>query len=143
MMSFSSFLPPLIGGVLIGIAAAVLLLFNGRILGVTGILAGAVRPTAEGERTWRLAFVTGLVAGGLGLIAFNYPAFPSALRLPIGTAIVAGLLVGFGTRLGNGCTSGHGVCGIGRFSVRSILATITFIATGALTVWIVRHGVGS
>lgn len=122
----------LIGGALIGLAATLLLKLNGRIAGISGILNGALslRP---GDRTWRLLFVVGLVLGGFiyQLVAdrplMTREGFPS-LQL-----VVAGVLVGFGTRLGSGCTSGHGVCGIARLSPRSLLATLLFVATGMLT----------
>jgi uncharacterized membrane protein YedE/YeeE len=133
---------PLAGGALIGLAASGLLLFNGRILGVTGIFAGILRPHA-GDRGWRLAFVAGLLAGGFVLIAAHFPTFPATTGHSAWWMAGAGLLVGYGTRLANGCTSGHGVCGISRLSRRSIVATITFISAGAATVYIVRHVVGA
>jgi uncharacterized membrane protein YedE/YeeE len=127
-----------IGGALIGLSAALLMLFNGRIAGISGIFGGLLRP-ATGEFGWRLAFVLGLVGGGVGLAA----ALPGYFAVDIARSplavIAAGLLVGFGTRLGSGCTSGHGVCGISRFSLRSLVATLTFMATGAVTVAIVSR----
>lgn len=126
-----------VGGALIGLSAALLLLANGRIAGISGILGGALAPKAN-DFGWRLTFLLGLIAGGSLIFTmphrFDMSGMPS---LPLVAA--AGLLVGFGTRLGSGCTSGHGVCGIGRGSPRSIAATLTFIATGALTVFVVRH----
>lgn len=134
-------LPSLLGGVLIGLSAAALLIGHGRIAGVSGILDDALR-NRGGELTWRLLFLVGLVGGGL-LISWVHPeAFPVHHELSGPLLAVAGLLVGFGTRLGNGCTSGHGVCGIGRLSPRSILATLVFMAAGAATVFIVRHVIG-
>lgn len=131
----------LAGGLLIGLAASLLLLLNGRIAGVSGIFAG-VLPRAPGESGWRTAFVAGLLAGGV-LLAFVYPrglAFELA-RSPV--AIVgAGLLVGFGTRLGSGCTSGHGVCGLSRLSTRSLAATVTFIAFGVVAATVVTRAFG-
>lgn len=128
----------LIGGALIGLAAAILLLFNGRIAGISGILGGLLRP-AEDDRGWRVAFVIGLIAGPLlyRLIAGPVPAV--TLEAPLPLLIAGGLLVGFGTNLGSGCTSGHGVCGMARLSPRSVVATVAFMLAGALTVYVVRH----
>lgn len=129
--------PSLLGGILIGASAALLLLGTGRIAGITGILGEALR-AQPAELAWRLFFLLGLMGGGavLGRLwpaAFTFAPAGSGSRL-----VVAGLLVGFGTRLGNGCTSGHGVCGIGRLSRRSLVATAVFIATGMLTVAVGR-----
>ena len=124
------------GGALIGLSAAALMLFNGRIAGISGIFGGLVMPRAH-EVAWRAAFVAGLVVGGVGLVAWMPAAFVDSSGRGMGYAIAAGLVVGVGTRMGSGCTSGHGVCGISRFSRRSILATVTFIATGGLTVALV------
>ena len=128
----------LAGGVLIGLSATLLLWLNGRIAGISGIVNGVVFPRAE-EVSWRIAFLLGLViAAGL------YMAFVPGAPLPrtdfprIGL-IAAGLLVGFGTRMGNGCTSGHGVCGLGRLSMRSFAAVATFMATAIATTFVVRH----
>lgn len=130
----------LFGGALIGISASALLLLNGRVAGISGILGGLVRPRAE-ETSWRALFVAGLLVGGVALLLFRPASFGVApVSLPL--AIVAGVFVGFGTRLGSGCTSGHGVCGISRFSGRSLAATMTFMATGALTAFVVQHLVG-
>ncbi len=120
----------LIGGGLIGAAAAAMLYFNGQIAGISGIL-GSAMTTKPG---WRLSFVGGLLVGGTAL-AWVYPAaYASTITTPAATLVVAGLLVGFGTTLGSGCTSGHGVCGNSRLSIRSLVATCTFIAAGALAV---------
>lgn len=127
----------LAGGVLIGLAAALFVLFNGRIAGVSGILGGLLRPQ-QGDIGWRVAFLAGLVAAPVlyGLVA----ALPEArVDAGPGTLVAAGLLVGIGTRYGSGCTSGHGVCGISRMSPRSLVATAAFMATGFVTVYIVRH----
>jgi hypothetical protein len=137
-------LTALAGGVLIGLAAALLLLFHGRVAGISGILGDALRaPTAGGEAVFRLAFLAGLLGAGLAL-RFVYPAAfgAAAAAVPLPFVIVAGLLVGYGTRLGNGCTSGHGVCGISRLSTRSLAATATFMAAGGATVFVVRHVLG-
>ena len=130
------------GGLLIGGAAALLLLLSGRIAGVSGMVAAAVR-IADAGPPWRLsaAFVAGLPLGALLISMFvRQPDIQVTSSIPL--LVVAGLLVGFGTRLGNGCTSGHGVCGIGRLSVRSIAATATFMAAAAVTVFITRHVIG-
>jgi len=123
------------GGILIGLSALWMLAAHGRITGISGILGGLVS-REQGDRGWRAAFVLGLlVAGVLG--TWLAPAsLESALDRSTGVTVLAGLLVGFGTRLGSGCTSGHGICGIGRLSVRSLLATGTFMLTGVVTVWL-------
>lgn len=126
----------LAGGALIGASASLLLAFNGRVLGVSGIVAGVVHPTV-GDVAWRALFVAGLLLGGAAALVALPGSFAGA-SVGTGTAIAAGLLVGVGTRLSNGCTSGHGVCGLSRLSARSLAATLTFIAAGALTVLIVR-----
>ena len=130
-----------IGGVLVGLAAVLLMLCNGRIAGITGIAAGLLDP-AGSDRGWRAAFVAGLIAAPLSATLLGYPV--PAPQMPSNMIIIAaaGLLVGFGTRLGNGCTSGHGVCGIARLSVRSITATIIFMVTAIIVVALMRHGIG-
>jgi uncharacterized protein len=125
----------LVGGGLIGLAASVLLLGSGRIAGISGILGGMLSRT-QGDVLWRALFVLGLVTAG-GVAALWAPATIGASPRSLPTLIAAGLIVGVGTRLGNGCTSGHGVCGISRFSARSIAATVTFIAAGMLCVRLV------
>lgn len=128
-----------LGGGLIGTAAALLWALNGRIAGISGVLGGLLWPGSAGERSWRLAFVAGLLIGPWLLAMtgqFNAPV--SGALSPL--VLLAGLLVGFGTRLGSGCTSGHGVCGLARFSPRSAAATGTFMGFGFLTVWLLRHG---
>lgn len=128
----------LIGGILIGTAATFMLWANGRIAGISGILGGILFP-AKSEITWRYLFLGGLLAASLGYVLFVGTALPISVQTtPVLTA-VAGLLVGFGTRMGSGCTSGHGVCGIARLSRRSILATVVFMAAGVVTVFVVRH----
>lgn len=137
----------LLGGALIGLAASLLLLANGRIAGISGILSGLLGP-ADGNRRWQTGFVLGLLAaptlwalvapGGLPLVrlAVSGPADWAVLS-------VGGLLVGFGTRLANGCTSGHGVCGLARLSRRSLAAVLVFMASGFATVFIARHALGN
>ena len=127
----------LAGGLLIGLAAAALILFNGRIAGISGIAGGLLRP-ARGDAGWRISFLLGLVAAPLVyLLGAPLP----AVRVEAGTAtlVVAGLLVGIGTRYGAGCTSGHGVCGLSRLSPRSLAATAAFMLAGFATVFVTRH----
>jgi uncharacterized protein len=132
----------LLGGGLIGLSASALLLFNGRVSGVSGIFYGVLK-RVPGEFLWRLLFILGLFAGGLiGASFIDEPFLISSGRSMWMTA-VAGLLVGFGTRLGGGCTSGHGVCGMSRLSVRSGLATLVFIITGIITVSLLAFSGGS
>ncbi|MCB9593013.1 MAG: YeeE/YedE family protein [Sandaracinaceae bacterium] len=131
----------LLGGVLIGLAALGLMYFNGRVAGISGIFADSVQ-AADGERGWRWAFIGGLMVGGLVAFVLVPTAFASTVHRSIGALVLAGLLVGTGTQLGGGCTSGHGVCGIGRFSKRSIVATLTFMATAAVTVFVVAEVFG-
>lgn len=139
MIDWAHFTPwtSLAGGILIGIAAAMFLLLNGRIAGISGILGGLLRPRA-GDTCWRVAFVLGLVAAPLVYQLFE--PLPS-VQIDAGTTllVVAGLLVGVGTRYGSGCTSGHGVCGLSRFSARSLAATASFMGAGFLTVYVTRH----
>jgi hypothetical protein len=127
----------LAGGALIGAAASLLLWLNGRIAGVSSIVNGAMqRP--RGDTTWRLLFIAGLLAGAGIWLWFAPPAFVPRQHYPLALVIASGLLVGFGTRLGGGCTSGHGVCGIARMSPRSIAATLVFMAFGAAAVFALR-----
>lgn len=130
-MMDSWFVRGTVGGALIGLSASLMLVFNGRVTGISGILNGLMRPSEKAEAGWRALFVLGLVIGGaLTLRALGGNAAPP----PLATALTAGALVGIGTRIGNGCTSGHGVCGLSRLSPRSLAATLTFIATGAVAV---------
>lgn len=132
----------LLGGVLIGVAASLMMFFNGRVTGISGILAGIIKPK-KFDFGWRISFIVGLLIGGVVLKLFRPEVFvqqSSALR---GDYLFAGLLVGFGTLLGNGCTSGHGVCGISRLSVRSIMATVTFIVFGMLSLMVFKFLRGS
>ena len=130
----------LIGGVLIGAAAALFAVLNGRVAGVSGIVGGLLRPST-GDVSWRVAFIAGLVAAPLLYGAFG--ALP-AVQIDAGYAalVAAGLLVGVGTRYGSGCTSGHGVCGISSLSPRSVVATLAFMAMGFATVYVTRHLLG-
>lgn len=134
----NSYIWALLGGALIGLAVSLMLLLNGRITGISGIVYGAVVKPAKKDQAWRWSFIVGLLFGGL-ILRFTFPiAFSTSLRTETWTVVLAGLLVGFGTVLGNGCTSGHGVCGISRLSPRSIIATGTFIISGMLAVFIFR-----
>lgn len=130
----------LAGGILVGIAAALFILFNGRVLGVSGILGGLLPPRL-GDAGWRIAFLLGLFSAPLVYRALAPESLVRAPRIDAGFAllIVAGLLVGFGTRYGSGCTSGHGVCGISRLSPRSIVATLVFMGAGMVTVYAARQ----
>jgi uncharacterized membrane protein YedE/YeeE len=137
-MAEANLLGGLIGGGLIGIAASLLLFLNGRIAGVSGILGGIFDSTSGAERFWQLAFVIGLICGA-AIYSFAAGGLTVELRASNLNLLIAGLLVGFGTKLGSGCTSGHGVCGLARRSPRSLAATITFMAFGVLTVFVARN----
>lgn len=141
-IDWNSFTPlaALAGGVLIGIAAGMLALLNGRIAGISGILGGLLRP-ARGDIAWRLAFVLGLVGAPLAHALFAALPAPR-IDAGYGALILAGLLVGAGTRYGAGCTSGHGVCGLSRLSPRSLVATAAFMGAGFATVFVARHLIG-
>ena len=130
-----------IGGALIGLAAVLLMLFNGRIAGVSGITDGLVNPRTN-DHLWRLTFIIGLVAAPLAAALVGYGVPMPQMPTNYATIVVAGLLVGFGTRLGNGCTSGHGICGIARLSPRSITATGVFMIAAIVVVALMRHVVG-
>jgi uncharacterized protein len=139
MTSFAP-IPGLIGGALIGLSAVMLMLGIGRVAGISGIVANAMVATDATDRPWRLAFILGLPLGAilvtaLGLKDWSNVTFATSMTM----TAVAGLFVGIGTTLGSGCTSGHGICGLSRLSNRSIVATVTFMASGAATVFIVRH----
>ena len=129
------------GGALIGLGAALLLFLNGRIAGISGIVYGTLQRPGE-DTLWRILFIAGLILGAAAVTTTTQLPFVPRTGFSPALLIVAGLLVGFGTRIGSGCTSGHGVCGLARLSPRSLVATITFVATGAVTVFIVRHVVG-
>jgi uncharacterized membrane protein YedE/YeeE len=123
-----------------GISASLLFVLSGRVAGISGIVSGTVRAN-RGDRAWRALFVAGLVVGG-ALMAWLRPEAVQGTPRGLIATVVAGVLVGFGSQLGGGCTSGHGICGMGRLSKRSIAATMTFMATAALTVFVVQHVVG-
>ena len=140
-IDFASFTPvaSLVGGVMIGVAALLLMLLHGRVMGISGILGGIVRPAARDDVPWRLLFVVGALLGPLAVIYLvgrpvDVVPVASGLVLP-----VAGFLVGLGTAIGSGCTSGHGICGLARLSMRSAAAVGMFMVTAVVTVYIVRH----
>ena len=140
-IDFASFTPmaSLVGGVMIGVAALLLMLLHGRVMGISGILGGIVRPAARDDMPWRLLFVAGALLGPLAVIFLagrpvDVVSVASGLVLP-----VAGFLVGLGTAIGSGCTSGHGICGLARLSMRSAAAVGMFMITAVVTVYIVRH----
>lgn len=138
-IDWSAFTPwsSLAGGMLIGLAAALFILLNGRIAGISGVLGGLLKPRS-GDIAWRVAFIAGIVGAPLVYAAFT--ALP-VLQIDAGTSllVLAGLLVGVGTRYGAGCTSGHGVCGLARLSPRSLAATVAFMAAGFAVVYVTRH----
>ncbi len=125
------------GGILLGLASALFILVNGRILGISGVLGGLLLPK-DGDSAWRLSFLLGMLAAPL---LYTLAVGPVEARIDAGwaTVVVAGLLVGAGTRYGSGCTSGHGVCGLSRLSPRSLVATLSFMGAGFVTVYVARH----
>ena len=127
----------LAGGIVLGLASALFILFNGRVLGISGIVGGLLRPKA-GDVLWRLSFLLGMLVAPSLYVAFVGP-MQATIDASWAMVIVAGLLVGLGTRYGSGCTSGHGVCGLSRLSPRSLVATLTFMAAGFITVFLLRH----
>lgn len=132
---------PLVGGALMGLSAVILLLFCGRVAGISGLFEGVLRPR-RGDVAWRVWFLLGLAFGAALMVRMRPSCFDSSLVRSAGATVLAGVLVGFGTRLGSGCTSGHGLCGIGRLSVRSMVATVTFIVCGAVTVVVIDRLLG-
>ena len=127
----------LAGGILLGLASAIFILVNGRILGISGIVGGLLRPKA-GDAGWRISFVLGMLAAPLLYVLVAGPV-PATIDAGWGTVVLAGLMVGVGTRYGAGCTSGHGVCGLSRLSPRSLVATLSFMGAGFAVVFVVRH----
>lgn len=137
MMAEFNWLTALSGGVFIGLSATLLLAFNGRIAGISGMVNGAI--TFTKTEVWRWMFILGMLLGGI-LYEYGLSSHPTPTsKFAPWAMILGGFLVGFGTRMGNGCTSGHGVCGLGRLSLRSLVAVLTFLITAILTVFIVRH----
>jgi uncharacterized membrane protein YedE/YeeE len=134
----NTWMSALAGGVLIGVAATLLLWLTGRIAGISGIVGGVVMPRS-GDVAWRAAFLLGLIGAGAAWLWWVPGAFMPRQGFPPLLLVIAGVLVGFGTRMGNGCTSGHGVCGLGRLSPRSLAAVLTFMVTAIVTTYVVRH----
>lgn len=142
MLTVSSVIQAVAGGVLIGLSATLLLAATGRIAGISNMAHGlfsSLRAGLRDEAIWRAVFLLGMVLGASVCFHLGYGQFTPRATLSPWVILVGGALVGYGTSLGNGCTSGHGVCGLGRRSWRSLLATMTFMATGGITVWVVRH----
>ena len=131
----------LAGGILIGLSATLLLWLNGQIAGISGIFRGVLKTSTTG-RAWRALFLLGLVIGGGLWWHVTDPTFVPRENYPLALLVLSGWLVGFGSRIGNGCTSGHGVCGIGRTSARSLASTVTFFSVAVLTTFVVRHMIG-
>ena len=128
----------LIGGLLIGLSVVLMILFNGKVAGISGIVGGLLARKGS-EVGWRAVFIVGLLLGAFAYVLATGDAMPVNIQASLPVMVIAGLLVGFGTRLGSGCTSGHGVVGIARFSRRSIVATLTFFAAATITVFITHH----
>ncbi len=140
-MELSSIYPPLLGGTIIGLAVTLMLLFNGRVTGISGIIAASLaKPSSDG--IWRWAFLGGMITAGFLMNSLRPDLFINLSGRGIGPVVLAGILVGYGTVMGSGCTSGHGVCGISRFSVRSALATVTFMFFGFMSVQLVSYFLG-
>ena len=135
-----AFITPLVGGLLIGSSAVLLLLSLGRIAGISGVVWGAI--SGQADNSWRWLFILGLALGPLLFHSISGSPYPTASAQPWWVALIGGLIVGIGVKMGSGCTSGHGVCGIGRLSMRSLTATVTFMVTGIVTVYITHHILG-
>jgi uncharacterized protein len=134
-------IPSLLGGIILGVAAALYVLFHGRILGISGIISGLLHPKS-GDRAWRMALILGLLTAPL-LAALFFEIRPIVeVEADWLAVVIAGLLVGFGTQYGSGCTSGHGICGLSRLSPRSLVATVSFMTAGFLIVFVLRHVIG-
>jgi uncharacterized protein len=133
---------PLLGGALLGLSATIALLVFGRVAGISGVLSTAVRPREDVDRMFSFSFLAGMIVAGAAIAAVQPELFARTVQRSEAAMLAAGLLVGFGARLGGGCTSGHAVCGISRISLRSIVASVTFIATGAVSVFVVQHLLG-
>lgn len=143
MLAMDNFTPvsALSGGILIGLSVTLLLLCNGRIAGISGILGGLIAG-GKAELGWRIAFLAGIVMGAFIFHWLRPEYYQPRTGFPPGLLVLAGFLVGFGTRMGNGCTSGHAICGIARLSLRSVVATVAFMTAGFITVYVVRHLAG-
>jgi len=136
-----AFITPLIGGLLIGSSAVLLLLSLGRIAGISGVVWGAI--SGQADNSWRWLFILGLALGPLLFHGISGAPYPAPSAQPWWVALIGGLIVGIGVKMGSGCTSGHGVCGIGRLSMRSLTATVTFMVTGIVTVYVTHHLLGA
>lgn len=132
----------LVGGALIGLASVLLMVFTGRIAGISGILTGCFA-LVGGDKVWRVAFIGGLILAPAASGLIGYPLQTPLMPTNWAIIVIAGFLVGLGARMGGGCTSGHGVCGVARLSIRSLIATVTFTATAAVVVLVMRHGLGA
>ncbi|ASI92538.1 MULTISPECIES: YeeE/YedE family protein [Vibrio] len=136
-MEFSIPWASLLGGMMLGLSATILLLFNGKVAGISGIVSKIYKGRA-GDTSWRVLFVLGMVVGGVATAKW-FGLAPVAMVVSTPLVLISGLLVGMGTKLGNGCTSGHGICGMGRLSVRSVMATVTFMVVAMLTTFVMTH----
>lgn len=137
----NSILMALAGGALIGLAASLMLVFNGRVTGISGIVNGVLGGISK-DGFWRVTFLAGLLVGGAVMGVMHPELFENTTGRSMGMVVLAGLIVGFGTVMGSGCTSGHGVCGLARFSIRSLLATVTFMIVGILTATALKYWMG-
>jgi len=140
-ISNTAIINPIIGGILIGLASIGLMLFNGRIAGISGILNGAIH-FRKGDMLWRVTFITGMILAGAVIYYFNEDYALIEIRRSMWAYCIAGLCIGLGAGLANGCTSGHGVCGVGRLSNRSVMITMSFTIAGILTVWVINNFFG-
>lgn len=140
-MELGSILSPLLGGALIGIAVTMMLLFNGRVTGISGIISSSLAKVRK-DGIWRLMFLGGMIVGGALMHILNPDSFINLSDRSLAVVAIAGLLVGYGTVMGSGCTSGHGICGMSRFSIRSIVATVTFMFFGFIAVQVMRFLIG-
>jgi hypothetical protein len=140
-MTLEQIVRALAGGLMVGVAAGAVLLLNGRVAGISGMISSLVGPR-RADAGWQAMFLLGLVVSGVLLSIADPGALPGAARISRPLMLVSGLLVGFGARLGGGCTSGHSLCGTGRLSLRSLVATSLFVLTGAVSVWALRHWQG-
>lgn len=131
------------GGVLIGLSAVLLMFFQGRIMGATGILSGLITGGVPGDKSWRAAMVVGMIAGPLVVLALTGQMPVVDVPISLAMIVIGGFIVGIGVTFGSGCTSGHGVCGLARLSPRSFVATLTFMAVAILTVYVIRHVIGA
>lgn len=142
LVDVSAWIRGLVGGLMIGVSALLLMASQGKIAGISGIVGGLTGPGQSGQRSWKLLFIAGLLAGALVVQLVTGRWVTNEIPASLGLLIIAGVLVGVGTRMGNGCTSGHGVCGLGRRSGRSLVATMVFMTVSIATVFVMRHLLG-